>query len=292
MLYYIFKFIFKVIGLIPMRILYVFSDLLYLLLYRVMSYRKKIVRSNLVHAFPEKSIAEIKKIERGFYHNFCDMIFETLKAVGSDFSAIKNRFVTDLEAYMEVQKTGKSAFMGSSHFFNWEWGNWVLANQTKFQVLGIYMPIKSDWLERLMLEMRQRYGTRMIPVGSVREVASQYADVQTLEVYVTDQNPSGPDKGYWIDFMNRPVPFHAGLERVARKLNYPVIFERAVKVKRGHYTTHSVIAFENPADTEEGEITRAIVKFTEESIRQQPENYVWTHNRWKYTKHFKKYGFK
>lgn len=283
MKYYIAKSLLRLIAALPFPVLFALSTFFSFFLYRVLSYRKKLVISNISHAFPEKSPEEVNAIAKKFYRNFCDMIVETIKLFHADYDDIKDRFPVNLDCYHEVYRSGRSAFMASSHLFNWEWGNWMLANQTQFQILGIYTRIKSNWLERMMLEMREKYGTKMVPTGEVRKYAERYKDVQTLEVYVTDQNPSNLGKSYWTMFMNRPVPFHTGLERAARKVNAPIIFERAVRVGRGRYKNESFIAFENPKDTEPGEITRAIVKYLEESIRNQPENYVWTHNRWKHT---------
>ena len=53
-----------------------YSDFLYLLIYKVLGYRKKVVFENLKNAFPEKSATEIEKIANAYYHYLCDLLVE------------------------------------------------------------------------------------------------------------------------------------------------------------------------------------------------------------------------
>ena len=69
----------KLHGVLPMRILYILSDLFYIIIYKLVGYRLKVVRKNMKKSFPDKSAEELKKLEQEFYHHFCDYVVETLK---------------------------------------------------------------------------------------------------------------------------------------------------------------------------------------------------------------------
>jgi len=266
---------------LPWWALYVLSDLLFFFIYHVVWYRKKLVWNNISAAFPEKSAEEVNDISIAFYRNLCDQIVETVKLLHATPEEISARFEVDTAVYDRLHSQGRHVLQATAHQFNWEWGNWILNRHTRFAVRIIYMMVGSRTMARIINEFRLKHGSVLIPANDLNALLQTSAN-PSISVFLADQNPSDRRRAQWETFLGREAPFHRGLEILARRKGHAVIFDEMVKVKRGHYRSISHLAFEDGSTTAEGEITSAYVRFLEESIRRQPENWLWTHNRWKH----------
>jgi KDO2-lipid IV(A) lauroyltransferase len=282
-MYAFLKFFLGAIARLPWWALYVISDLFFFFLYHVVWYRRKMVWRNLQAAFPNKSVEEINEINIRFYRNFCDQVAETIKLFRASPEEISQRFEVDTSIYDRLYSEGKHVLQATSHQFNWEWGNWILNHHTRFHLRIIYMIQRNKSMERLVNEYRVRYGTELIPADDLKVMMSDL-EKPTMTVFLADQNPSARKRAAWVSFFGREIPFHRGLEILARRKGYAVVFDEMVRVKRGHYKSVSKLAFEDGSQTAEGEITEAYVRFLEESISRQPENWLWSHNRWKHAR--------
>jgi KDO2-lipid IV(A) lauroyltransferase len=281
MYYFIYGF-FYLFSLLPMRLLYVFSDGVYLLVYYVLGYRKDVVMDNLEMAFPGKTKVEKIKIAKQFYHNLIDSFIETIKLVSASEEFLKKRVTANWEALEPVYKTGKSCQVHLGHTFNWEWGQHVLGSHTDYQVVVVYMPITNTAFERLMYKLRTRTGSKFIPTSNMAKSIAKFADIQYLLGLVADQSPGRLNNAYWLNFFNMPTAFVSGPEKGARAGNLPVLFTSIVKPKRGHYQAILEVASEDPASLEEGELTLQYARYLEKAIRKNPEMWLWSHRRWKY----------
>ncbi|MCF8460039.1 MAG: lysophospholipid acyltransferase family protein [Flavobacteriales bacterium] len=282
-MYRILKLVLGAIASLPWWALYVLADLFHFLIYHVIWYRRKMVWRNLSAAFPEKSVEEINEINIQFYKNFCDQVVETIKLFRSTPEEISERFEVDTTVYDKLFSEGRHVLQATSHQFNWEWGNWILNHHTQFHLRIIYMIQKNKSMERLVNEYRVRYGTELIPANDLKAMMTDPAQ-PTMTVFLADQNPSDRKRAAWVSFFGREIPFHRGLEILARRKGHAVVFDEMIRVKRGHYKSVSKLAFTDGSKTSEGEITEAYVQFLEESIKRQPENWLWSHNRWKHAR--------
>lgn len=282
-MYTLLRWFLNAIASLPWWALYVVSDFFFFVLYHVVWYRRKLVWRNLSAAFPDKSAEEINEINLQFYRNFCDQILETIKLFKASSEEISERFEVDTMVYDKLYAEGKHVLQATSHQFNWEWGNWILNQHTQFHIRIIYMIQKNKDIENLVNEYRTRYGTELIPANDLKVMMTE-PEKPSMTVFLSDQNPSDRRRAYWTNFFGREVPFHKGLEILARRKGYAVVFDEIVRVKRGHYKSISKLAFADGSKTEEGEITEAYVRFLEEGIKRQPENWMWTHNRWKHAR--------
>jgi KDO2-lipid IV(A) lauroyltransferase len=271
------------IARLPWWALYILSDLFFFFLYHVLWYRRKLVWRNLSAAFPEKTAEEINEINIQFYKNFCDQVVETIKLFKASPEEISKRFEVDTAVYDKLFAEGRHVLQATSHQFNWEWGNWILNHHTSFHLRIIFMIQRNKSMEKLVNEYRMRYGTELIPANDLKGVMIDSAK-PSMTVFLADQNPSDRKRAYWTHFFGRKIPFHKGLEILARRKGQAVVFDEMVRVKRGHYKSISKLAFVDGSKTAEGEITEAYVRFLEDSISRQPENWLWSHNRWKHAK--------
>lgn len=267
-----------------MPVLYLISDGIHFLIYRVFGYRMDVVMQNLEIAFPEKAIKERKKIARKFYRNLIDTFVEMIKMISASDAFLQKRFSGNWELLNEWHASGKAVHVHMGHTFNWEWGNYIAGTTLIFKFLGVYMPVKNNVMDRLFLRIRSRGGTVLIPATPTRKFVSSfhpYKDTQYLIGLAADQSPGDPSKSYWLNFFGKPTAFVTGPEKAARLRDLPVFFCYITKPRRGYYDIVFRLAESNPARLEEGELTVRFARYLEEVITRVPDMWLWSHRRWK-----------
>lgn len=278
------------VSLLPFRVLYLLSDLLYLLLRYVIPYRKKIVYDNLRHAFPEKTPEQIQTILRKFYAHFCDTLVESIKmtTVSSETMQSRIRFA-DEDMLWECYRQEKQLMILMGHYGNWEWLASLAKTPVPYHFMTVYKPLENKSFDHLMIRLRTRFGTEAVPMQRVfRNVAGKIRSKQySIMCFIADQNPDGTSLRHWIPFFHREVPVLVGAEKIARHHGLTVGFLHLEKIKRGHYLAHVDWLAENAAECSENPeylLTEHYIRKLEERIREKPEYWLWTHRRWKHKK--------
>lgn len=269
-------------SLLPLRVLYVLSDLLWFLAYRVFGYRLSVVRANLQTAFPDKSEAAREAIAREFYRNFTDTIVETIKFFSWPYARFEKHFECDLSGLERAYACGKPIYLIAMHNFNWEFANWGLCKKMKYPFLGIYMPLANDALNKIMLNMRARHGTVMLPATRFKESYAPYRNKPHILATVADQSPGNPGNAFWLNFFGKPTPFVKGTEKGIRALDAAAVFTHFYKIRRGHYRIETEFISSDLNAYREGELTLKYVAYIEKCLRERPANYLWSHRRWKH----------
>jgi len=280
-MYYIVYGLLYLVSLLPLRVLYILSDAIYILAYRILGYRRKVVLDNLQVVFPEKTLAERKKIAGKFYHNFIDSIIESLKMVSASDAYIMKRVSGNWEVLNNLYKTGRSCQIHLGHTFNWEWANLAGAKAMNYTFLGVYMPIKNKIFDRLFRRLRSKSGTVLMPATEMRTAMLPWRAKQYCIGLVADQSPSAPEKSIWLNFFGKPTGFVPGPETGARAGNIPVVFANIEKPRRGYYKVVFTLAEDQPASLQKGELTLRYARYLEQVIKQQPDMWLWSHRRWK-----------
>lgn len=271
------------VSLLPFAVLYFLSDGIYFFLYYVFGYRRKIVTANLKIAFPEKSEKEIHKISKKFYHNLTDTFVEIIKLISMSNRSFEKRCKGDFSMIEDLVKKGKNVQLHAGHQFNWEFGSLFMSKVIKsIPTYAIYMPIKNMAVERLFLKIRQKYGTIFVKATEFRQRREKIFSERFVFFLAADQNPGDPGSAYWLKYFNKPAPFITGPEIGGIKNDTAIVFVRSRIPERGHYVLECTLCTENAASTSVGEITRAFRDFLEKTIREEPDNYLWTHRRWKW----------
>ena len=270
------------VSLLPLSVLYLIADLVYVLIYYVVGYRKKIVIGNLNRAFPDKSKEEITIIAKKFYHNLADSFVETLKLISASDRFIKTHMTGDFSIFEKLYAEGKRCQIHSSHNFNWEFANVVIPLEIPHTLLTVYMPLNNKIFERIFYKFRAKTGAVLLPATDMRAAILPHRKSLYALALVADQNAGNPTSGWWINFFGKPAPFVKAPESGARRGNIPVVFSYFTKESRGKYTIHFSLAEETPANTREGELTVKYVRFLEEVIRKHPDVWLWSHRRWKW----------
>lgn len=284
--YYIFFAFTWIITLLPLRILYVFSDFIFLLIYYFPSYRRKVVRTNLRNSFPDKTESELAEIEKKFYHHLADLFVEVLKLTHMPEKELRKRFVInnlDLLERLHQQKRDIIAVM--AHYNNWEWLT-ILPPQTSYKCISIYKPLHNRRFNDLVNAFRTRFGMVLTPMQSIiRElIEDRRNNINTVSAFINDQIPPKNDIKYWTRFLNQDTAIYLGAEKVAMKYDMALVYFHVKKIKRGYYSLNIDLLFEHTAGLPENLVTDTHVKHLEKIIRENPQYWMWSHRRWKHKK--------
>ena len=282
--------LFYTLSLLPFRILYGMADIGYVLLYYIIRYRRGVVRKNLVTAFPEKSIDDIKTIERKFYHWFCDYFLEAIKLLSISEKELRRRFtIINSEEVEQCFQEGQDVAAILGHYCNWEWLSCVGMNLPPEREIGlIYHPLRNKTFDYLFRKLRSHeQNGHVIPKKDILRyvVTKKREGVRNICGYISDQGPKWTNIHLWLPFLNHEyTPVFTGGERIMRKMNNAVFYVEMSRPKRGYYTATYKLITRDPNTLPADDITRRFFCLLEETIRQEPAFYLWSHNRWKRTK--------
>jgi KDO2-lipid IV(A) lauroyltransferase len=272
------------VSILPFRLLYAVSDLLYILMYHIFRYRKQTVQDNLRLVFPEKSDLEIKTITKKFFHHFCDMILESIKSMNISLKSMKARYTfKNLDIIKDFEKQKKSIVLMCAHYGSWEW-IFILQTYTSHRGYGIYKRLQNKYFDRLIKSIRARYNSYLITTKETFKVLEEAKKngILSMNGFASDQSPKKNKAYHWNEFMGIKVPVHTGAEMLAKKLDMPIVFFAVERKKRGYYEATFQTLAENPTDYKDYEITDKFLKLVEKQIHEAPEYYLWTHKRWKH----------
>jgi KDO2-lipid IV(A) lauroyltransferase len=272
------------ITLLPLPILFVFSDFLFVILFYLVRYRRKVVMKNLRNAFPERSPGEIRSLARRFYRHLTDSFIEAVYSLNMSEKEHSRRYVYKNPGLLdEYYMQNRNILLLISHYGNWEWLS-SLPRFVKHTVLFIYKPLQNKLFDKFFLKLRQKYGIRGIPMGAtLRVLAGHKQEKEPVILYsLADQRPQWKNTRYWCRFLNQDSAIFAGTEKLSRQFDMTVVFLKVRKLKRGAYEIEFVPLCEDPDRAAEFEITRKYFDTVESVIRQKPEHWLWSHNRWKY----------
>lgn len=270
------------VAISPYWLLYLRSDFYFFLVYHVAHYRRKVVRQNLLRSFPEKGLKEIKGIEKRFYRNLCDLVVETAKLSRMTRDEVIHRIVVTNPGVMtDLQDRNKSLFLAIPHSGNWEWFGKRMQTLSAHYPMAIYKKVQNAIFEQFMLELRTNFNGDMVESNTALRTLAHRTN-QLVEVLVlADQSPMGQKSDYWTEFLHQETSWFIGLERMAKYLDFPVVFVAMKRTGRGRYevTFHTIT--ETPKETEKGFIMEQYARHIEHFIQEQPDNWLWSHRRWK-----------
>ena len=268
------------------RLIYLFSDFLYLILYHVISYRKKLVRKNLALALPEKTFLERKIIEKKYYKHLSDLFLESFKSLNISEVDIKKRYsFKNIELLDELYKKKKNIILMGGHYASWEWF-FIIDRLTDYRINAIYKKLSNKHFDSLIKKIRSKYNGNLISTKNTFKEILKNTKLKGLNIYgfASDQSPKKNKATYWNNFLNNFVPFHRGAEIIAKKYDMAVVYMNVEKLKRGYYLASFELITDKPKKYKDFKITEDFIKLLENQIFKAPEYYTWTHNRFKHRK--------
>lgn len=271
------------ISLLPFWFLYLVSDVLFVVIYYIVHYRRQVVQQNLANAFPEKSVKEREDIERKYYRYLADLMVETVKMITVSEKQIQKRVVaTNAELVHEYFAKGKSIIAVAGHYCNWEMAalNFNFVTDKRFMI--VYKPLSNATFNDFFIKIRSRFGGQPVAMKQTMRKMVEYRKELTVSVLVGDQTPVMHEVTYFTRFLNQPTAVFLGIEKIAKTIDAAVVFYDMKRVKRGYYTYTLIPLTENAKQTAEHEITNIHVQYLESMIRREPQYWLWSHRRWKF----------
>ncbi len=281
-MYFIIYPLLYLISLLPWSVIYVIGDGIYGLVFYVLGYRKEVVMKNLLIAFPDKTEKERLRIAKDFYHNLIDTFIETIKFLSISDKEFNKRYSSNIEVVNNFDNQGRNIQLLAGHFFNWEYVNFGVSRDGRLPFVAVYMPVSNKAFDKIIYNLRSRFGTVLIPAVDFRTKFKEYVkDCYSIGL-AADQNPGSADNAHWLEFFGRLTPFVTGPEKGAKLDNMPVFFGHFYKIKRGYYHLQFELLTDTPRDFENGKLTQLYAARVEKAVRLKPANYLWSHRRWKW----------
>lgn len=286
-MYTVFYIFIWLVAWLPLRVLYVFSDFFYLIIYYIVGYRKKVARKNIEKSFPEKSKKELRRIERRFFRYFCDLFIETFYEMHMSKKEVLRRMdLGDVDLILEQYAKGKSIMLMSAHYGNWEWATaFALKLPEDMQIYNVYKRLNNKKFDNFMLEIRSKFNAQSVEIHNLLRTMVNLRKEGRVSVFgmISDQSPWVGNINHWNTFLNQDTPVITGTEQLAKKFDYPVFYIHIHRVKRGYYKFEYIPVSLEPTLTSEFEISNKYMEILEQKIKAVPEYWLWTHNRWKHS---------
>lgn len=270
------------LSLLPYPLLYLLSDIIFLIMYRVIGYRKKVVFTNLRNSFPNKSKQELKKIMSDFYRHLCDIIMESVKGFTISEKQLRKRLIIKNPEFSNYfADRGQSIIFVGGHYNNWEICAQAFAMYSNHKCIGIYKPLSNAFINDKIYTSRSKYGMHLISMKQTKK-SFEDGDEPKAIVFGSDQNPANPKRAHWVQFLNQDTGVLFGVERYAKEYDWPIVFVSISKAKRGYYEVEYSLITDKPKEEPHGKITEDFTKRLEQDIINQPQYWLWSHKRWKH----------
>lgn len=272
----------KAMALLPLPTLYFLSDILFVLFFYLIRYRKKVVHHNLSSCFPNASPSEIKTITKQYYQHLCDLIVETIKAYNISYEELSQHIrFADPTFFQRLSSCKRPIIVVMGHTGNWEWSGLLMSRQyNMIPLYAVYRPIKDKTVDQFIRSLRTRFGAHLIPMHMIARHVLSHPNQTAVYTFIADQNPPR-EMASWHIFLGKETPFFKGYDTLAHRTQAIVVFVYICKISRGQYVIETFHACKE--QTHESYVD-LFSQYLEEKIRQQPFNWLWSHKRWKYAK--------
>lgn len=268
--------------------MYLRSDFYCFVLYHIARYRRNVVRDNLLKSFPEKPLKEIKDIEKKFYHDLCDVFVEAFKLRKLTVEELKDSItVTNPELLESLYGKGRSIILATQHSGNWEWFCNIMGQLMPYKTYAVYKKLTNRYFDQLIYDLRTNHSDNREMMIENKQAKTAFAALKgqpSSVLFLGDQSPKGDAKDYWTDFLHRDTCWYTGIEKLARRYDLGVVYFEMSREQRGHYNVTYHLIAEDPKQCEEGFILEQYVRHVERFIQTHPDNWLWSHRRWKHTR--------
>lgn len=283
-IYLIFRFFLLLFGMLPFRIFYGIADLNFFLLFKIFRYRRKVVSGNLKRAFPHQTEEWRARTAHRFYRNLTDILMESLKGYTLSPARLLKRFrVGNIGQVREIEAKYPNIIVASAHCGNWEWGAMAAPLLTSYRTFGLYKPLSNVFIDRYIRRTRALHGMHLVPIAETSQMFRHMEEGQNAFFFIADQSPSNQRQAIWADFLGQPTAWLHGIEKYALRYNLPVFYFGIRRLNRGHYEVFVEEITRQPLQEEPGAITARYAAILENEVKNNPDDWLWSHRRWKMT---------
>ncbi|MCB0737767.1 MAG: lysophospholipid acyltransferase family protein [Bacteroidetes bacterium] len=281
-LYYLSLPFIYVVSSLPLWLLFGLSDMLYVLIYKLLSYRLEVVRQNLQNSFPNKTANELRLIEKHFYRYFCDMVLESLKPLTISEKKLREMVLfQNIEMVAQYFEKKQSIIIVMGHFGNWELGGARFSLEKFHELFMIYQPLKNPYFNALTQRLRTRFGNGLFTKKDTMRGMMANRNKTTATIFIADQTPT-KENAIWMNFLNQETAVYQGAGKIAQKFNYPVLYAAIKREKRGQYKVNFKEICQNSAELAPKQIMARFMAELAKDINELPSTWLWTHKRWKH----------
>ncbi len=275
--------LFKLVSRLPFWLLYIISDMMAFFAEHILQYRKAVILKNLQNSFPDKSKKELQKIKSRYYKNLTDVALESFKLLSiSKIEFTKRMKILNVEKVNNLYDKKISVIATTSHLCNWEWMLAICAVHFKPSIDAVYQQIQNTFFDNLMLRIRSRFGSIPVEKKQVFRESLKKRNIPHVIALVADQSPPVHDEQViWAPFMNQDTVFYSGMARLAKSFKWPIVFGEMRRLRRGYYEMEFKDICNSPEEYRDDQIINMYAEMVEASIRENPESWLWSHNRWK-----------
>jgi Kdo2-lipid IVA lauroyltransferase/acyltransferase len=265
--------------------IYRISSGLNFLVFKLFGYRKKVIFENLKNSFPKKGEEEIKAIATNFYQHFTDLILETIKYRSCTPAEVLERIQGDISLVDRLYEEKKNAVFLMGHRGNWELANLFASLRFSHECIVVYKPLSNKAFDRWFLDLRTRFGARLVPMEHIAAELQKLRDRPYVVVLANDQSPQ-PGSAYWTTFLHQDTGLFRGVEVIARRNNLTVLYADFSRIehKRGFYHVEISLISDDCKSLPKNGILEKQIRLLERDIRSQPFNWLWSHRRWKHAR--------
>lgn len=290
--YRLFNIFERVIRALPFSVLYLISDFTAAIVYYFGIYRKKITISNLSRCFPQWNQQQVRSVALAYYRNIFDIILEVIKLKAIGLEGLRKRFIiTNPEVLSTPLQQGKSVILLTGHLANWEW--MIPALGSIFPPHPFYVVakrLKDPFFDAYISKVRGLMNPDFkIPFRLTLRYMIQHNDTTNCTIILADQTPHRSEIRFIDTFFGQPTPFFTGYEKIAVRLTRCVIFAEIYRLKRGHYAITFYPLSDKSDNLQQNELVRRYIRLFEDVIRRHPDQWTWSHRRWKYMNNLPKF---
>lgn len=280
--------LFRGLGALPWGVLRGVSSMISWLALNVVRYRTDVARGNISSSFPEMDAAKVDAVLREYYRFLADYFVETVKlgAMKPDEMRRRMKFENIEEVNVDLRE-GRNVSVFLGHYCNWEWVSsmplWLdLSRDT--EPCQIYHPLSNVAADRVFGNIRRRFGATNLPMSTSAKTLMEKSarGVPTITGYIADQTPSWRAIHHWLPFLHHDTPVFTGAEKISRKIHASAYYLDMRMARRGEYVGKFVKISDDVAGEELNAVTERYFSLLEQSIRNQPAFWLWTHRRWKH----------
>jgi KDO2-lipid IV(A) lauroyltransferase len=275
----------KLLSRLPLRVLYAFSTFLYVLAFYVVRHRRQVICEQLQRVFPDLSERQRQAIHKRYLRNFCDVMMEVLKSVSmSGADMVRRVQILNVDVARRYLDAGQSVMLVTSHLCNWEWLLQGAALQLGYPIDAAYKPLHDRWAERLMLEIRSRFGARLVPAKELLADFLKRRGIVRAVAMNADQAPVSTDKRYWTQFLGQDTAFYIGAEQIARATRLPLMYMTMRRIRRGFYQGELKLLWDGRERIEPNTVTERYARTCELDVLASPADWLWSYRRWRLKK--------
>ncbi|HUY83732.1 MAG TPA: lysophospholipid acyltransferase family protein [Steroidobacteraceae bacterium] len=272
----------KLLSRLPMRALYALSAALYFLAYYLVRHRRRVICEQIARVFPDATEEERRRIHRRFMRNICDVAVEIIKSASISADEMRSRVrILNLSVAHDFLAAGRSVMFVTSHLCNWEWLLHGFALELGYPLDAAYKPLHDAWAERLMLQIRSRFGARLVPAKDLLLDYLRRQGVVRALAMNADQAPVSTERRYWTRFLGQETAFYLGAEQIARGTRLPVIYVVMRRIHRGRYEVELRTLWDGREALEPGALTERYARACESDVLANPADWLWTYRRWR-----------